>query len=150
MEATRRRYGLDETFAVALPQINVFLPRPFRIPDTTLIYHNALSEIYWLGLCEGFTPALEDVVWFETEIRTHQISLENLPWFESKFSKTSKMYQKLENWRRYVEGLGHTNSGRVAIERKKRERRGGKGSARMPRRWRDFCQKHGVNGPNNH
>ena len=77
MEATRRRYGLDETFAVALPQINVFLPGSLRIPDTTFIYHNALSEIYRLGLCEGFTPALEDVVWFETEIRTHQSA-----WFQ--------------------------------------------------------------------
>ena len=107
-------------------------------------YNQAVGEIYRLGMCEGFTPALNDIVWFETEIRTHQISLEDLTWLESKFPKTSRMRRKLENWRQYVEGLEQANSRRVIAERLKQEAGRLNISRQTPRIVRDFCNKNEI------
>lgn len=102
LEQTKRKYSHDETYPVALPRAYVLEPEPFLISNDEQTYSNAVRDIFRLGLCNEFAPALEDIVWFETEIRTYQLKLENLIWLESKLSTSPSLQHKLKQWRSYL------------------------------------------------
>ncbi|MDD9909450.1 MAG: hypothetical protein OXR62_07135 [Ahrensia sp.] len=122
LEATRRRYGLDETFAVALPRVSVFHPQPIGASRKEETYNKAVVQLYDLGLCERYKPALEDVVWLETQLRTHQLSVDSLDWLGSKLPDVSKAQRDLRAWRDYVVRLEKNSSSGLAAHRSGVER----------------------------
>ncbi|MEM9732741.1 MAG: hypothetical protein AAF903_04545 [Pseudomonadota bacterium] len=150
IETTRRRYGLDETFAVALPQISVFPPSPFGTSSTGLNYGDAVSEIYTLGLCLRFKPALQDIVWLETEIRTHQIPLESLEWFADQFPEASPTRQKLEIWRDYIADLKGSGDQSGIVKRIKPQSGEINSLQQTPRLVHDFCKNTNIKMTDNH
>jgi hypothetical protein len=73
VEATKRKWFLEDTFTVDLPRLSIWDEPPKLASDEALAYRTAARSLYALAFCARFMPAIADVIEIEADLHANQL-----------------------------------------------------------------------------